>query len=176
MAGRIRLTPTLFDKLAHGNALSGISLDDDMPSVAREEFRNFAVSNVERFTESSLRASIRRDLAWLLNTLSFDSGVDMSRHPRAQKSVLNFGVRDFSGRSGNVRALREQARQIRAAIQRFEPRLDPKTLRVEPNTEADQAGKVNFTIEAQVLGGPHLLPVKFRTQMDLETAAIEVTE
>jgi len=172
----IRLTPTLFDKLVHGNGLTGLATDGGMPSVSREDFKNFAVSNVERFTEESLRATIRRDLAWLLNTLSFESAVDLSDHPWVQKSVLNYGVRDFAGRSLGSRAQREHAREIRAAVLRFEPRLDARTLRVEPVMSTDNFGKISYIIEGTILGVPNLMPVRFRTDIDVETASVEVSE
>ena len=173
---KVRLTPTLFDKLASGNDFGGLSAENDMPTVAREDFRNFAVANVERFTEKSLRASIRRDLAWLLNTISFESAQDISDHPEVQSSVLNFGVRDFAGRTGGVAAEREQAREIRKAIRRFEPRLDPKTLRVEPQGRADSPGKVCFMIEGEILGGPQIMPIRLRTDVDMESQTVEVSE
>lgn len=176
MAVKVRLTPTLFDKLVSGNNLAGLGTEDEAPSVSREDFRGFAPANVERFTEASLRATVRRDLAWLLNTLALESAQDLSKHPWVQKSVLNFGVRDFAGHSQGDRNDREQARDIRAAIRRFEPRLDPRTLRVEPVRNADTPGKVCFVIEAELLGGPKSLPVRFRTDIDVETAAVEVSE
>jgi type VI secretion system protein ImpF len=176
MPVKVRLTPTLFDKLVSGNDFGGLSDENELPTVAREDFRNFAVANVERFTEKSLRASIRRDLAWLLNTISFESAQRIDRHPRVQDSVLNFGVRDFAGRSHGVAAEREQAREIRRAIQRFEPRLDPKTLRVEPQGRGDSPGKVCFLIEGEILGGPQLLPIRLKTDVDLESLSVVVRD
>ncbi len=176
MPAKIRLTPTLFDKLVSGNEFGGLSDEDEMPTVAREDFRNFAVANVERFTEKSLRASIRRDLAWLLNTISFESAQNLTDHPRVRDSVLNFGVRDFAGRSSGVAAEREQAREIRRAIRRFEPRLDPRSLRVEPQGRADSPGKVSFLIEGEILGGPQLMPIRLKTDVDLESLTVEVRE
>lgn len=176
MPVNIRLTPTLFDKLASGNDFGGLSADAAMPTVAREDFRNFAVANVERFTEKSLRASVLRDLAWLLNTISYESAQDLSAYPRVRDSVVNFGVRDFAGRSYGRDAAREQAREIRHAIRRFEPRIDPKTLRVEPRGMADNPGKVSFVIEGEILGGPQHMPVRLRTDIDLESMTVEVRE
>jgi len=176
MPVKVRLTPTLFDKLVSGNDFGGLSDENEMPTVAREDFRNFAVANVERFTEKSLRASIKRDLAWLLNTISFESAQPIDGHPRVQDSVLNYGVRDFAGRSHGVVAEREQAREIRRAIRRFEPRLNPKTLRVEPQGRSDSPGKVSFLIEGEILGGPQLMPIRLKTDVDLESLTVEVRE
>ncbi|MFL0357700.1 type VI secretion system baseplate subunit TssE [Erythrobacter sp. GH1-10] len=176
MPVKIRLTPTIFDKLVSGNDFGGLSADADMPTVAREDFRNFAVANVERFTEKSLRASVLRDLAWLLNTISFESACDLEGYPRVRDSVVNFGVRDFAGRSHGRESEREQAREIRSAIRRFEPRIDPNTLRVEPQGRGDSPGKVSFLIEGEILGGPQLMPLRLRTDIDLESQTVEVRE
>lgn len=176
MPAKIRLTPTLFDKLVSGNDFGGLSDENDMPTVAREDFRNFAVANVERFSERSLRASIKRDLAWLLNTISFESAQDLDGHPQVRDSVLNFGVRDFAGRSHGIVAEREQAREIRRAIRRYEPRLNPKTLRVEPQGRGEGPGKVSFLIEGEILGGPQLMPIRLTTDVDLESLTVEVRE
>ncbi len=176
MSVKVRLTPTLFDKLASGNDFGGLSADADMPTVGREDFRNFAVANLERFTERSLRASVMRDLAWLLNTISFESAQSLERYPQVRDSVLNFGVRDFSGRSLGRDAAREQAREIRRAILRFEPRIDPASLRVEPRGRAEHSSKYGFVIEGEIIGGPQALPVRLKTDVDLETMTVEVSE
>lgn len=173
---RTHLTPSLFDKLAADSDLGGLAHVEGAPRVTREEFRNFSVPNLERFTEASLRAVIRRDLAWLLSTLSLESTVDLERAPRVRESVLNYGVRDFAGRSHNRRAVLAQARDIREAILRFEPRLDPASLRVEPLMDELEPGRLSFTIEGEIVGAANHLPVRFRTAIDTETAAVEVHE
>lgn len=173
---RARLTPSLFDKLAAGSEIGNQGVADDMPTVSSEEFRNFAIPNLERFTEASLRATIRRDVAWLLSTLSLESSLDMEHRPHVRASVLNYGVRDFAGRSHNRRAVLAQAREIREAILRFEPRLDPSTLRVEPTDDMADPGKLGFLIEAEIRGAANQLPVRFRTMIDTDTASVEVVE
>lgn len=176
MSSFIRLRPTLFDKLVYGSEIASVSGEGEMPTVSREEFSNFAATNVERFTESSLRATIRRDLAWLLNTMSYESGQDLSDYPETRTSTINYGVRDFAGRTRETTSLREQAREIRDAIKAFEPRLDPKSLRVHPAPDPNSSGKAVFVIEAEMTGLPNLAPVRFQTQIDSDTAAVEVTE
>lgn len=176
MSSYFRLRPTLFDKLVYGSEIATFSGEADLPSVSREEFRNFAATNVENFTEASLRASIRRDLAWLLNTTSFETGQDMTAFPHVRTSTVNYGVREFAGRTRESVSPREQAREIREAIKTFEPRLDPKTLRVTPVQDHGDDSRAIFVIEAEITGLPNLSPVRFQTQVERETASIEVTE
>jgi len=171
-----RLRPTLFDKLVYGSEIASFSGEEDLPEVSREEFKNFAATNVENFTEASLRVTIRRDLAWLLNTTSFETGRDLGDFPEVRKSTLNYGVREFAGRTRDTVSPREQAREIREAIKNFEPRLDPATLRVHPVLDHEDDTKAMFVIEAEISGYPNLSPVRFQTQIDRETASIEVTE
>ncbi|HMO74226.1 MAG TPA: type VI secretion system baseplate subunit TssE [Sphingopyxis sp.] len=166
----------MFDKLAADSDIGGQAVAEGMPTVSREEFRNFAIPNLERFTEASLRATIRRDLAWLLSTLSLESSMNLDHRPHVRASVLNYGVRDFAGRAQSRRAVLAQAREIREAILRFEPRLDPSSLRVEPTADLDDPGKIGFTIEAEIRGAANQLPVRFRTTIDTDTAAVEVAE
>ena len=176
MSSYFRLRPTIFDKLVYGSEIASFSGDEDLPQVSREEFKNFAATNVENFTEASLRATIRRDLAWLLNTTSFETGRDLSAFPQVKTSTLNYGVREFAGRTRDSVSPREQAREIRDAIKAFEPRLDPKTLRVKPVENYGSDGRAAFVIEAEITGMPNLSPVRFQTQLDQETASIEVVE
>lgn len=176
MSSFFRLRPTIFDKLVYGSEIASFSGEADLPQVSREEFKNFAASNVENFTEASMRATIRRDLAWLLNTTSFETGTDLANYPNVKTSVVNFGVREYAGRTRDSISPREQAREIRDAIKAFEPRLDPKTLRVKPVTDYSEDGRAAFVIEAEIAGMPNLSPVRFQTQLDLETSSIEVVE
>lgn len=176
MSSFFRLRPTLFDKLVYGSEIATFSGEDDLPQVSREEFKNFAATNVENFTEASLRATIRRDLAWLLNTTSFETGRDLTAYPNVKTSTLNYGVREFAGRTRDTVSPREQAREIRDAIKAFEPRLDPKTLRVKPVEGHGDDGRAVFVIEAEITGMPNLSPVRFQTQLERDSASIEVVE
>ncbi|MEE4207122.1 MAG: type VI secretion system baseplate subunit TssE [Erythrobacter sp.] len=181
MAKRIRLTPTLFDKLVSGNkferlAERGNDADDDAPTVAPDDFRYFAEQNIQIFAERSLRASLMRDLKLLLNTIALESSIDLEDYPNVQSSVVNFGLRDFSGRTSAVDTARQQARDLRIAIQRFEPRLDPSTVRVEPLGRTSTPGVVLFRIEGEVMDHGRLVPVSLTTEFDLENISVEVRD
>ena len=85
MAVTQRLTPTLFDKLVADLEISGLrDMTGEAPDVAQEKFRHYSVPKLERFNEASLRATIRRDLAWLLNTTNLDSLIDLEPYPHVQ--------------------------------------------------------------------------------------------
>jgi type VI secretion system protein ImpF len=70
-----------------------------------------------------LRASLRRDLEWLLNSRRTPLEA-ADEHPEAQSSVYNYGLPDFTSLS--VHSATDQARLcqlLESAIAIFEPRL-----------------------------------------------------
>ena len=67
------LLPTLFDRLC-----------DDTPNQKRDH--DISVSPVQ------LKEIIRRDLSFLLNTVSHEDDIDAARYPHAAASVLNYGL------------------------------------------------------------------------------------
>ena len=177
MAVTQRLTPTLFDKLVADLEISGMrDMSDDAPDIAREKFRHYSVPKLERFNETALRATIRRDLAWLLNTTNLESLVDLEAYPQVRASVLNYGLTDLAGRTLNRRAVLARARETRKAIRVFEPRIRHDSLTVEPVDDPDQPHALSFVIQGDITSAAQLMPVKFRTEVEAETTAVNVRE
>ncbi len=177
MATTTRLTPTLFDKLTADTELSGLHGDpDDAARLSRETMRYYSVPRLERFNEAALRATIRRDLAWLLNTTSLGASASLDRYPHVATSVLNYGVPDLAGKSLQRRTILQRAREIRSAIRAFEPRLDPASLMVEPVEPGENSKTVGFLIHGDITGAVHRMPVKIRTEIEPDSAAVTVAE
>lgn len=172
-----RLTPTLFDKLVADAELSGLKrADTDMAEVMQESMRYYLVPKLDRFNEQALRATIRRDLAWLLNTTNFGALGSLDHYPEVQTSVLNYGVPDLAGKSLHGRTILERAREIRHAIRTFETRLDPDSLSIEPVQGKEQLNSVGFVIHGDIRSAVRAMPVQFRTELDADTASVEVSE
>ena len=177
MAVTQRLTPTLFDKLVADLDVSGMrDMSDETPDLAREKFRYYSVPRLERFNETALRATIRRDLAWLFNTTNLESLVDLEPFPQVAESVLNFGLSDLAGRTLNRRAVLARAREIRRAIRIFEPRLSKEGLTVDPLDEDDTPRSLTYIIQGDITSAAQVMPVKFRTEIEAETATVNVRE
>jgi type VI secretion system protein ImpF len=177
MAVHERLTPTLFDKLVADLEISGLrDASAETPEVSREKFRYYSVPRLERFNESALRATIRRELAWLLNTTNLESLVDLEPYPQVRSSVLNFGLSDLAGKALTRRSILHRAREIRRAIRLFEPRLDENSLNVEVDESEQKPNHVTFVIQGDITSAARVMPVKFRTDVDIETAAVDVLE
>lgn len=175
MVTAARLTPTIFDKLVADVQISGLRTTDT-PDVMSEVMRFYPVPEMQRFGEAALRATVKRDIAWLLNTTQFAAGADLDGYPEVKSSVLNFGVPDLAGRTHHARTVLDLAREIRNAIRMFETRLDPETLVVEPLASKDKVNTVIFLIHGEISSGVRPVPVQFRTELEADTAAVEVSE
>lgn len=151
-----RLQPSLLDRLT-----------DDEPE-SRVEPRRARVIDVDR-----LREILRRDLAWLLNTAALGDEIDPARHPRAARSVLNYGVREVTG-AFDTEARAERLRvSIREAVERFEPRIAPGSLEVRLRGD-DARGRmvVAFDIVADMWAQPMPLELFLRSEVDLGTGEL----
>lgn len=172
-----RLTPTLFDKLVADIDMAGMRESEaERTTVARENFRYYTVPQLERFNEAALRATVRRELAWLLNTTNFGATYELEPYPQIENSVLNYGLPDLAGKSSGRRSLMQRAREIRAAIRHFEPRIDGKSLVVEMKDRDDDSHQVTFVIQGDITAAAYAMPVKFHTHVDPDTAAVDVEE
>ena len=101
-----RLQPCLLDRLF-----------DDEPR-RKSETRKEKVISVKRFREG-----VKRDIEWLLNSKSRFYDLDES-FPEIGNSILNYGIRDFTGLSSANLSLKDLENVIRTSLIEFEPRLD----------------------------------------------------
>jgi type VI secretion system protein ImpF len=172
-----KLNPTLFDKLTLGDRITSI-LDQGRSELQDVNQRSAedASSSRDRYTEGALRASVRRELNWLLNTVNLAATIDLSRTPQVAKSVLNYGCPDLTGRAATVKAIEARTREMEDAIRLFEPRLDPNKLRVEakPNIEADNS--LAYLIHGDITAAVRAMPVEFVANVELETGQAVVKE
>jgi type VI secretion system protein ImpF len=177
MSVRQRLTPTLFDKLVADIEISGLrDQQGETQNVSHEAMRFYSVPRIERFNEAALRATIRRDLAWLLNTTNLGAIRDLAPYPQVATSVLNYGVPDLAGKSLHRRTILHRAREIRDAIRAFETRLEPESLVVEPTGGREGGNSVTFLIHGDVSSAAKVMPVQFRTELEADTASVDVSE
>jgi type VI secretion system protein ImpF len=159
LTNREKLQPSLLDRLM-----------DDEPGQTLESRERRVLSPAQ------LRESVRRDLAWLLNTTRLAAVKDLSEWPEVERSVLNYGVADLSGKSlaGVEPAALE--RMLEQAIRDFEPRLLPESVRVRAIAEAARHNVLAFVIEAQLWAQPIPLQLFLRTEVDLENGHVLLKE
>jgi type VI secretion system protein ImpF len=156
-----RLQPSLLDRLT-----------DDDPGAPRE-------SRDQRFFDvRRLRASVLRDLAWLLNATNGSCGPAIADHPHAARSTLDFGIPDLAGASASGIDADELARQVKEAILRFEPRILREGLAVQVAARPEAVGSPQLTmrIEGVLWALPAPVRIQVNTSFDLESGRVQVAD
>jgi type VI secretion system protein ImpF len=173
-----RINPTLFDKL-----VADLDFDDvhDDPKVEGQVSRAatrrlYPILKIERFNEAALRATVLRELNWILNTTQFGAIQNLKPYPEVATSVLNYGVPDMAGKLLQRRAVENRAREIKQAIRRFEPRIAPQRLDVTATAKDAKPNAVTFVIRADVTSAVMALPVEFKTDVEIDTGAATLRE
>ena len=171
-----RINPSLFEKLTANTDMPGLRENARIAELSRETMRQYAVAKLDRFNESALREAIKRDLAWLLNTIAMGSDTDLDAYPQVKTSVLNYGVPDLTGKAQSHRVVMGRARDIRNAIRAFEPRIAEKTLRVEPSQDRQRENSVTYVIQGDVVSTVQAMPISFKTDVDADTSTVTVRD
>ena len=156
-----RLQPSLLDRLT-----------DDEPGKL-EESREKRVISATR-----LRDCVTRDMSWLLNCVSLDANVDLEDYPEVSRSVLNFGIPDLTGMALSGIDADVLQRRVKDSILAFEPRLTANTLRLTVNALSKRMDRqaLVFKIESEMWAQPIPLNLYLKTEVDLETGSIKVSE
>jgi len=157
-----RLQPALLDRLT-----------DDEPDKKVEPREARVLS------KRKLRESVLRDLAWLFNATQLEAVNPLARAPFVRKSVLNFGMPALSGNTASSMDITDLTRAIRDAILTFEPRILPASLDVRTLMEGgdlDHHNVIAVEIHGQLWAQPVPLEFLVRTDFDLETGKVQITD
>jgi len=157
-----RLQPALLDRLT-----------DDEPDKKVEPRENRVLS------KRRLRESVLRDLAWLFNATELESRDSLARLPYVRTSVVNFGLPAMSGQVASSLDITDLTRAIRDAILTYEPRIIASTLAIETLLEGgdlDHHNVIGVKIQGQLWAQPVPLEFLVRTDFDLETGAVRITD
>lgn len=126
-------------------------------------------------SEHTLLAEVRRDLQALLNTVNLNSTQDLSDFPEVETSIVNFGLPDLSVHIVDTVRIDRLADDIRQALIRFEPRMDPRTLQVLRDDSADSdTFKVRFLIKAEIRCDPIRVGSEFIADVDPAFGRIKI--
>ncbi len=154
-----RLQPCLIDRLT-----------DEHPDQQRES-RQERIISFRRYLDG-----VRRDLMWLLNTGRSGMGQMLEEFPEVASSVLNYGVRDLTGMVAEGLDVTTIERELVRALRRFEPRIDPNSLKVRA-VERDgsgEGGQLCFEISGELWAQPVPEELYIQTEVDLGTGRFEV--
>ena len=121
------------------------------------------------------KASLARDLEYLLNTRCIDLDGFINAFPLAKHSVIAYGIQDISSLSlldpGHRSLLRDL---IRKTIEQFEPRLT--RVRVTLETARDHERKLRFRVDAILRIHPAKPPVTFDAWLQLSSCQYSFSE
>ncbi|MEO7701856.1 MAG: type VI secretion system baseplate subunit TssE [Opitutus sp.] len=152
-----RLQPCLLDRLT-----------DDQPAV-QVEGRAQRVVSAARF-----RDGVLRDLRWIFNSQRHLESEGLADFPHVNRSVFNYGLRDFAGLFSERGDIREVEREIVETLLFFEPRIIRRSLQVKVYRDEEIGSqrnphRINLQITADLWAQP--VPEKFfaKTVIDLET-------
>ncbi len=156
-----RLQPSLLDRLT-----------DDEPD-RQVESREQRVLSVQR-----LKAALLRDLVWLLNTGHLESVEDLEGLPEVRRSVLNYGIPDLAGLTISGADTLAIEKAVREAVAAFEPRIAPGSLQVSIEKGESGMGRsaMVFRIEGELWARPTPQALYLKTEVDLETGSVTVSE
>ncbi|CAB3803294.1 hypothetical protein LMG28688_05742 [Paraburkholderia caffeinitolerans] len=149
----MRFEPDLFDKL--------FSNAPDSPAV-------------RTLSLEELKNSVARNIESLLNTRMVFSEEKLAGFKECAKSILTYGLEDFSGKSlasHEDRAL--ICESIKRVIKRHEPRLKEATVQLEPRIQSISA--LHFSIKATLVVHPACEPVSFEAQLQPSTRQYSVS-
>ncbi|HWQ33711.1 MAG TPA: type VI secretion system baseplate subunit TssE [Blastocatellia bacterium] len=151
----LQLTPSVLDRLI-----------DDRPGISQQ----LASSRAAGLRE--LKAAVRRDLEWLLNTRQTEGGIPPELR-ELSNSVAAYGVPDFTALSiRNPADQQRMQREMESAIRTFEPRLENVSVVLEP-PDSDPT-QLRFRIEARLRVEPSPEPVTFDTTLQTHSGEFTI--
>lgn len=156
---QVQLQPSLLDRLT-----------DDEPVKKSEAKEKRGLS------QARLRQSVLRDLNWLFNSSNLETVQNLDHYPEVARSVINFGMPDFTGHTLSSVDVPEIERLLRQSICDFEPRILRRTIRVRLNVDEQQMSHnaMTFDIEGELWADPVPLHVYLKTELDLEAGDVKV--
>lgn len=121
-----------------------------------------------------LKASVRRDLEWLLNSRN-NIDIREIELEETKSSVAVYGLPDITGLSAqNPTEQRRLTKSLEHAIRVFEPRFLNVHITTEPPSETERS--LRFRIEAQLDVDPAPEPVVFDTVLQMGSGDFAVNE
>ena len=170
---------------------SAIDADEGLTAEQRKSLRRVLEKERRRaeleergvvVSPAVLREAVRRDIEALFNTERFeatplltdaeaaalpDDPPALADFPEARRSVINYGVPSFAGRSSRDFDREALAREIAGILAVFEPRLKPGATKVTVAT-ADKAAGLRIEIDALLIMAPAPERLRLRTMIDLD--------
>ncbi len=119
-----------------------------------------------------LKASLRRDLEWLLNTRR-NPDIEEGAHKEVERSVYAYGLPDITAFGlASTRDRNRLRRSIETTLATFEPRISGARVRMEVSASVSRG--IRFHIQGLLRVDPSPEPVSFDTVLELPGGQYEV--
>lgn len=126
--------------------------------------------------EALLKRDLAVDLMSLANTIDLASAVDISDLDYVKRSIVNFGLPDFSALTSLETGVSDVGRLLKTALLAHEPRLRPESIHVEQSVEVDdESHRVSFSVTAEMAASPLDLPLEFVAEVEVGSGKIRLT-
>jgi type VI secretion system lysozyme-like protein len=142
-----------------------------------EELRaQFSVLTASVSSLQEIRACVKRDLDWLLNSSQYSPQVDLDGCPDVASSVLNYGMPDLTGKTVSGFDQGHLERLLKQVIVNYEPRIIRRTLsvRVIADKTLFDHNALAFEIEGELWAEPQPIHLHLRTEFELEDGTVAV--
>jgi type VI secretion system protein ImpF len=122
----------------------------------------------------ALKASVRRDLEWLLNTRRIPHEAS-DEYPECRRSLYNYGLPDFTAYSfANIADRAKLLRHLEETVRLFEPRMDSvRVIPIEVGNE-NLTRLLRFHIEGLLKMDPAPEQVTFDTVLQLTNGEYQI--
>lgn len=121
-----------------------------------------------------LKAAVRRDVEWLLNSRRPLVG-DLEDLPEARASILAYGIPDLTQYGRGYADRQHICAAIEEALRAFEPRLQPRSIKVEYLPDGEETGsRLHFTIHGMLHVDPVREQIAFDTSVEMASGAVEI--
>jgi type VI secretion system protein ImpF len=156
------LLPSILDRLIDENPSSNVESDRSRAQLLRE-----------------LKLSVRRDLENLLNTRACLYPLPEplpDQYKQLEKSIINYGIPDFSSLGMGGREQRDRLRKrLERVIKHFETRFLHVDVIMVDNRDDHRDRTIRFRIEGMLHAEPSPEPVAFDSQLQPSSGDVKIT-
>jgi type VI secretion system protein ImpF len=122
-----------------------------------------------------LKASLRRDMEWLLNTRRNAEEPEPDTMTEVARSLYSYGLPDFTRfSSGSSRDRNQLILELESTVAMFEPRLRDIRVTLLDDTDTKVTRAVHFQIEGMLQMDPAPEQVSFDTVLQLNSGEYQI--
>jgi len=171
-ASEVQVTLSVLDRLIDRDPRNIYAEGGATPPVEETGGRQRKEPTSRARSVRELKAAVRRDLEWLLNSRRIAAPPDEGL-TELNRSVYTFGLPDFTTFTISTRDQQRMLRALQQAIKLFEPRLINVNL-IPLETTGSSTRTLRFRIEALLHMDPAPEHVSFDTMLDLTSSHYQV--